>query len=426
MIKRLAALLLSAALIFLVACNESESSNQDSIEVYRVVKKEFQTDGELVKAETIAVSQDADRLHYALAAVAQESASQTLEKALPDGMEIISYSIKDGRLIINSNAVYLELTGIEKTITDYCLALTFCALDEVESVSIYVEGTGITLGLRADDILLYDAVRDPAEKTLRLYYAAPGGRYLTTEHHTLAVSDDTNIERCVMEELLRGPNREELSSVMPEDTRLMSINTVDGLCTVHLSQEFISNMPDTVAAQRLTVFSIVNSLTAISEVDAVRLAVSGTLIQSYGAMSINGALERNDKIIGPENSAKGEVDVDIFMATTDTMELVGIAHIVTPDEYYSLEYTLVSMLMGKLEEPGFFNPITTEGVPNSVETRSGVCHVDVPASTFDGLSDAEIDLAVGVIAATLTGVNGVDSVTISLDGTVYAQGLTAD
>lgn len=421
--KLRAAAVFLALLALLPACSETREDAGNVIEVYRVVKEEFQSGGELIGTETIELSPGADKLHSALAAISQPSGSAALEKAAPEGVEIQSYILTDGMLTVNVTPEYLELTGMQKTLSDYCLALTLCALDEVESVSVYVGGKGVSLGLRPEDVLLYDSEMNPSEKQLRLYFADGEGRYLQAEYRSLAVSDDTMIERCVVEEILRGPNSERLSAAVPEGTLLLGLSTTEGVCTVNLSEAFLSKIPETAAGQRLAVYSLVNSLTTISGVDSVRLAVGGVILAKYGWMTIDGELTRNDGAIGPENTAKGEEDVDIYMSTPDGV-LTPIPRIIVPDEYYSLEYTLTGLLMGELEEPGFKDPFPAGSGPNTVETRSGICYVDIPAKVIDGMTQEEADLAIRALAATLLGVDGVDYVTVATDGDVYAERLT--
>ena len=52
--------------------------------------------------------------------------------------------------------VYGELSGLGETIADYCIVLTLCQLDGVESVNIRIENGEEKYDLRPEDVILGD------------------------------------------------------------------------------------------------------------------------------------------------------------------------------------------------------------------------------------------------------------------------------
>jgi len=422
--KLIAILAVFAMLMLLFACGEAEVTKDNVINVYRVVNPDARIDSELVRAEVVEISSQEDRLKSAVSALSRRSYYQELTRAAPDNVKILSYTLEEGSLILEVTPGYLELAGMQKTLVDYCLALTLCEIDGVETVSVYVDGAGVTLGLMPDDAILYDVEKMPFERQLRLYFADSGGRYLGKEYRSLTVAYDDMIELHVMEEILKGPEGPGLTSAIPEGTRLLGISTLNGVCTVNLSDEFLNNAPETAVGGRLAVYSIVNSLTTISKVNKVRLAVNDVVLNRCGLLTIDGDLEANDSITSPPNSAKGEVDADIFMVCGDS--LVAVPRIVVPDAYFGMEYTMTRLLMSGLDEPSFKNAFPTAFEPSAVETRSGICYIDIPASALEGMTKDQVDLAFSALAATLSGVEGVNFVTVMTDGRVYAERMTID
>ena len=55
---------------------------------------------------------------------------------------------------------YASVTGYWRTVADCCMVLTFCAIDGVESVSVYSAGVMLTAAMTTDDIVLTDASAD--------------------------------------------------------------------------------------------------------------------------------------------------------------------------------------------------------------------------------------------------------------------------
>lgn len=226
---------------------------------------------------------------------ASPSEREGLSCALPEGVKVEDWSLENGALTLTLSEGFLEASPMERTAGAMCAALTLCGLEGVDRVSVAAGGRTLFSGLTAADALLRDTDTDPFVRQLRLYFTDETGRYLTSEYHSLTLDEDAAADRYVMEELLRGPYGPELSSALPAGTRLLSCATEDGICTVDLSREFTDNMPDTALGARLAVYSIVNSLTALPQVDGVTLLAEGEPIEAYGDMSLTGPLRWDDQ-----------------------------------------------------------------------------------------------------------------------------------
>ena len=412
--KRSIAALCLAALL-LCACGKSSSRGGETVEVYRVVNTEYQTGGELLRAEVLNKAEGMTKLNFILSQLQKESASPELGRSMPGSIEIVSHSLVGTEMMLELSEEYLKLSGIEKTLTDYCIALSLLNLNQIQTVSIYVKGELVTPGLSGGDVLLYDGEESPYEKQVRLYFAESSSRYLTAEYHTLSVSDDAMLERYVIDELLRGPNDDLLVSAIPEGTELVSVTTEDGLCTVCLSNEFWANRPDSFIGERLAVYSIVDSLTSLAEVSRVVISVDGMPSGRYVYMDLNLQLERCESIIGPVNSAKGEMDVDIYMAIPGLDRIAPVPYIVERDEYLSVEACVILAMTEAASEGGVISLLSQCGRPNLVSTRNGVCTVDVPADFFDSCGDNRT-LAAEALIATVCSIEGVNAVSLTVDG----------
>ncbi|HHU22825.1 MAG TPA: hypothetical protein GXZ52_05330 [Clostridiales bacterium] len=386
------------------------------VQVYRVVTGSLRNDGELIRAEKVVIPSGSDRLHAAMKALEEPPKDPDLERSLPQKLKILSYSLESGQLSLEMSREYLSLQGIDKTVVDYCITLTLCDLEEVEAVSLYVDGQAKNVGMTADDVLLYDTERNPYEKQIRLYFADREGRYLLSEYHNLTMTEDANLERYVIEELLRGPNDENKLSLIPQDTEMLWVYTEDGLCTVNFSYHLYQDRPDTVIRERLTIYSIVNSLTSLSGVDEVKILIDGKTVDTYHSMSLAEPLDRNETVIGPVADAKGEVDINLYMALPDGKHIAAIPHIVMRDGYLNMEMTAIQALIHGEPEPGYIKLFFETDKVLSAETKDNVCTVVLTEDFFTSREDEEsVMLAVEALVATLTDLNGVKAVRLKIN-----------
>lgn len=64
----------------------------------------------------------------------------TLRSPYPSELSLRGCKLNNGRLTVNFSEHYGGLAGIDLTLADYCLVLTVCQLDEVDTVEITVMG----------------------------------------------------------------------------------------------------------------------------------------------------------------------------------------------------------------------------------------------------------------------------------------------
>lgn len=125
-----------------------------------------------------------------------------------------------------------------------------------------------------------------------LYYANEDGTKLMGETVDITYSGNFSVEGYVLDRLIAGPDSEGLYPTLPDSMRVLSISVKDGTCYVNLDDSFISQALDIDA--NLAVYSIVNSLTELSNINNVRIMVNGSSDIVYmDVVSLNTALERN-------------------------------------------------------------------------------------------------------------------------------------
>jgi hypothetical protein len=77
---------------------------------------------------------------------------------------------------------------------------------------------------------------------------------------------------------------------------------IDGrVATVDLTKEFVDNHPGGKTLEELTVYSIVNSLTEMKEIERVKIIINGKETKTFkGNVSLNTDFPRNEALINKE------------------------------------------------------------------------------------------------------------------------------
>jgi spore germination protein GerM len=145
--------------------------------------------------------------------------------------------------------------------------------------------------------------------TLTLYFKmnTETEEYLAPEERTVTTSD---IARSAMEELIKGPGPDSgLSPVLPNTVKVLDVSVVDGLCTVDVSKEIITDSSQLGYGARseiLALAAIANTLTDIEGIDRVKLLVEGAqsgmagdryIEDFWGHVGLSEFLERNEDVI---------------------------------------------------------------------------------------------------------------------------------
>ncbi|MFW5787191.1 MAG: GerMN domain-containing protein [Halanaerobiales bacterium] len=138
---------------------------------------------------------------------------------------------------------------------------------------------------------------DVSEIEVDLYFATNDAMYLKPEKRKIE-DDGSDFYRNVIDSLIEGPNDSTLRETIPEDVQLIDINIKDELIKVNFNQELIENHWGGSTGERLTVYSIVNTLTQFSELEEVMIMIEGEEQETLvGHMDLSGPLVFNEGIV---------------------------------------------------------------------------------------------------------------------------------
>jgi len=75
--------------------------------------------------------------------------------------------------------------------------------------------------------------------------------------------------------LISGPESEFLQKTVPEGTKLLSVELKGECLNINLSKEFIENASQDEAEKKNYIYSIVNTVTELNEVNSVKILIEG-------------------------------------------------------------------------------------------------------------------------------------------------------
>ena len=258
-----------------------------------IVIEERQTEGE-----------DNELIKVAIEALLEGPKSSKLRKPMPEGTKLLGVEKEDNVVVVDFSKEYRNSNDIAELVEWVSVVNTLTELDGVKKVRILVEGedligpSGQPYGELSRVELDNSLISQSGEKkTITLYFSGSQAEFVVPEIREVEVEQGKGIEEIIINELIKGPNTEELDSVIPKGTRLITVETKEGVCTLNLSKEFVENSYTGSAGETMTVSSIVNSLTELPSVKKVQFLIEGEKREVYLHMAFDTPIERDEEMI---------------------------------------------------------------------------------------------------------------------------------
>ena len=214
------------------------------------------------------------------------------------GFQVLDYEVEDGKLVINVDKAYSELSVTTEVLVRAAVVRTLTQLSNVKYVTITLEGSqlydnaGELVGwMNAEQFINNDGneINTYELVKVKLYFANADGDKLIAAYREKHYSTNTPLERFVVEELIAGPSGqiEGLYPVINPETKIINILTKDGICYVNLDSSFLTVVNN--VSTEVAVYSIVNSLVELDNINKVQILVNGEVPSTFS----NSTFERN-------------------------------------------------------------------------------------------------------------------------------------
>ena len=217
-------------------------------------------------------------------------------------------TVEQGNLLnIYMNEQYGQLSVANEVLLRAGIVKTLVQLEDVQYVAIYVneqpliDVTGKTVGIMSAESFLDsrgENLSNYEQVMLTLYYGNTAGTGLTETSRETTISGTFSKERQVVNALLTGPESSDMLATMPQGTSLLSVSVKNNICYVNFSGGFLTG--DLAVSPYVTIYSLVNSLTALSNISKVQIMVEGDSSKKFcETISLDVPFERNlDYVIG--------------------------------------------------------------------------------------------------------------------------------
>ena len=287
--KKRGIFLAAVLLALLAACTPAPETDGDGLRLWFAMPGDRQSrevSAALGSAPYTGKSSVPDLLEALLAGPPQDG---ELVSLIPAGTELVSWSVEARTARVGLSGEYALLSGIDRTIADYCITLTLSQLPGVDRVQLFT-GNGDSRVLRTGDVIFSGAEEEPVDVPAFLYFRRAGSASLAFELRVFRLTEDETPARAVLEALIAGPGDKGLVGLLPPELTVRAIWVDDGICYADLSNALLSAMPYSPEEQELVISSIVDTLCSLDTVDQVQLLVEGEPLTAYGALDLSGLL----------------------------------------------------------------------------------------------------------------------------------------
>lgn len=336
----------------------------------------------------------------------------------PDDLHLIKAETTLSSVLLTVSDCFADLSSIELRIAAGCIARTLWEYNNAYStVSIRAQSKQLAgqerLVIHPKDLVLEDHSIGQASTAAALFFADTENRFLLQEDYTFSVTDPSQLPELVLNALIQGPERNTLRAPLPKGTTLLGVSVADGLCEVDLSEEFLKNRPANAFAERMAIFSIVNSLCALDGIERVRLMSKGNPIGSYGSFNLSEPLSAQTDLVGPVDLGAGETYAGIFLCVGDKLMEFPMR---MPKSGSEPAEAVLKLLAEYAPQNGFSSPIAGARI-NDVLTQGSSVLVEFSADFLEGRDLQEKSRMLNCVANSLRTLDGVSEVRITADGT---------
>ncbi len=212
--------------------------------------------------------------------------NKELKATLTSGINIITYSYDGEQVIVSLGEKYKELSRTTEVLTRAALVRSLTNIPCVNYVMITVNGEALTdlsgnaIGIMTADMFVDNAGTQveavESRVNLRLYFANETGDGLIAVNRELMHNADVSnvsMEKLVVEQLISGPANGETFPTISPDTKLVNITVKDGVCYLTFNSAMLTAVNN--VTTDVTIFSIVNSLVELSNINKVQISIEG-------------------------------------------------------------------------------------------------------------------------------------------------------
>lgn len=305
--KKITALALGVLFLAgLAACGRDRTKSGESYQIYYVNKEGTA----VVSEEYVTETEDRDALLQEIFGLLQDT-SEKPEYISPLPESFQGYVLNEGQMNLDFNETYRSRDSLEEVLGRAAVVRTLTQIEGIDTITFSIQNealtdsVGVPVGAMTADSFIDNAgteINAYAENEFSLYFANATGDGLVEVRRNVIYNSNISMERQVVEELIKGPEEEDVTgngegypTINPAVT-ILSVTVKDRVCYVNLSEEFLTPVYD--VTSQTVLYSIVNSLVELPEVNRVQISIDGNTDVTYrDSVSLTMMFERNLDIV---------------------------------------------------------------------------------------------------------------------------------
>ncbi|MCD6575184.1 GerMN domain-containing protein [Candidatus Aerophobetes bacterium] len=139
-------------------------------------------------------------------------------------------------------------------------------------------------------------------KVITLYFSTPDEQFLVPVKRRIIFDKEQSVNdkvRRVVEELIKGPEKEFLSPTLPQEAKIRAVYIKEDIIYIDFTPSLAKNHPGGTSAELMSVYSIVNTLLEnFPSYSRVQILIEGTPHKTLvGHIDIRGPFKKNTEII---------------------------------------------------------------------------------------------------------------------------------
>ncbi len=306
--KFIAVMCMLLPMLMLFGCGKNTQPEGGNVyQVYEVNRE----DTKIQSRQFVTTESGRDNLIPLLLLELQQIPSQTdMRPAIPDYVEIKSTSCDEGSLLIDFGDGYHKLSRTAEVLTRAAIVRTLSQIEGVNYVSFLIDGIalensyGVPIGTMSADQFIDNSgneINTQEKVSLALFYGSKKGDQLIKVNREVVYNRNISLEKLVLEQLILGTSEDEMKemgayAVINPDTKIISVMVSDGICYVNVDPTFLTQLGS--ASAEVVIYSIVNSLAELSDINKVQISVDGKTNLAYKeVMPLSQIYERNLELV---------------------------------------------------------------------------------------------------------------------------------
>lgn len=210
--------------------------------------------------------------------------------------------------MIDFDEHYYEADAAKEVLCRAAIVRTMCQIDKVDCVYFRVGGDPLMdtndqpVGVMTAENFIDNTgneINSYEKASLNLYFANDTDDALVSTVETVAYSSNISMEKLVTEQIIEGPASAGAHPTVSPTTKILGVTIKDGICYLNLSADFLTiSYP---VSEEMVVYSFVNSLTELPNVNKVQISIDGESDMYFGDHILMSTIfERNLEIVETE------------------------------------------------------------------------------------------------------------------------------